>query len=69
MEVVPVETVLTTPPDIVATPVLLLPHVPPPVASESVTDKPIHTVLLPDIASGSGFTVTTAVVLHVVGNV
>ena len=53
---------VTTPVDAptVATVVLLLLHVPPPVASESVVVRPEHTVLVPFITKGSGFTVATA---------
>jgi hypothetical protein len=54
---------------IVATDVLLLIHVPLGVTSVSATVEPKHTPVGPPIAAGSGFTVTTAVAIHVVGNV
>jgi hypothetical protein len=43
-----------------ATAVLLLVHVPPVIASESVMAEPVHTVEEPVIGGGAGFTVTTA---------
>ena len=62
MVVVPAVIPVTTPPETVATEVLLLLHVPPPAASESEVVKPIHAELTPDIvpAEGEAFTVTTA---------
>ena len=61
--VVPWETGVTAPPPdpIVATPVLLLIQVPPPVASERARDEPIHTALPPVIVNGNGFTLTVVV--------
>ena len=44
--------------------VLLLVHVPPPVASLNVVVSPKHTLRSPSIAVGTGFTVTTAVALQ-----
>ena len=41
----------------VATPVLLLVHVPPEVASVNVVVKPTHTFVVPPIAAGFGLTV------------
>jgi hypothetical protein len=53
----------------VAIPVALLLHVPPP-ASLNVVVNPEHTVSVPSIAVGNGFTVTTAVMIQPVdGNV
>jgi hypothetical protein len=49
---------------IVATVVLLLPHVPPAVASLRVIIEPAHTDVGPVIAGGLGLTVTMAVVAH-----
>ena len=45
----------------VAMPVLLLVHVPPPVASLSNVVRLTHTTSIPCIADGSGFTVTVVV--------
>ena len=53
----------------VAIPVEPLLHVPPNVASESEVVAPTHTVGLPRIGVGSASTVTTEVVIQVVGNV
>ena len=44
-----------------ATVVLLLLHVPPVVALASVVTVPSHTVAVPVMAPGNGFTVTTTV--------
>ena len=62
---VPVDPLVTNPvvDPIVATVVLLLVHVPPP-ASVRVAVEPIHIPGLPDMADGSGFTVTTSVAIH-----
>jgi hypothetical protein len=48
---------------------LLLLQVPPPVASVNVVVSPEHTINTPDIGAGSASTVTTAVMIHPVGNV
>jgi hypothetical protein len=71
MVVVPAATPVTTPEValIVATVTLLLLHVPPVVASLSVSVEPAHTPATPDIAEGALFTVTTLVTLHPVLNV
>ena len=53
---------------IVATLVLLLIHVPPPVL-ERVVVEPAQTVVVPAIAVGNGFTVTTVVVIQPVDRV
>jgi len=53
---------------IVAIVVLLLLQVPPP-ASLKVVVSPEHTFRVPRIAVGNGSTVTTAVMIHPVGNV
>ena len=53
---------------IVATLVLLLIHVPPPVL-ERVVVEPAQTVAVPVIADGNGFTVTTVVVIQPVASV
>lgn len=67
MVVVPAATPDTTPElFIVATEVLLLLHVPPVVASLSEVVDPTQTLVVPSIAPGSGFTVTTVVLKHVV---
>ena len=64
MVVVPADTPVTTPvPETVATMVVLLFQVPPP-PSLNVVVKPTHTDIVPDIADGSGFTVTIAEALH-----
>lgn len=57
----PAATPVTTPVDepIVATVTLLLAHVPPVLALLSVVVAPVHTDVVPVIAAGSGFTVTT----------
>lgn len=47
---------------IVATPVFVLVHVPPLVASVNVEVNATQSVLTPDIEAGSGFTVTVSVV-------
>ena len=44
-------------------------HVPPGVGLVSVLQKPIHVAAKPPIGPGNGFTVTTTVVKHPVGNV
>ena len=43
---------------------LLLLHLPPPVASASVVDAPIHSANDPVIVAGDGFTETVAEVMH-----
>ncbi len=48
--------------------VLLLLHVPPVTASVSVVVNPIHTLLVPDIAAGNGFTVNVIDVAHPVAS-
>jgi hypothetical protein len=53
----------------IATVVLLLLHVPKVVTSLNVVVSPEHTCKVPVIFAGNGFTVTTAVIIHVVGNV
>ena len=53
----------------VAIPVALLLHVPPAIASVNCVVSPGHTVNVPVITPGNGLTVTTAVVIQVVGNV
>ena len=63
---VPAETPVTTPPAlIVATPMDVLLHVPNAVASASVVVKPAHTVNVPVIAAGNGFTVTITLLVFV----
>ena len=52
-----------------ATPVLLLLHVPPVVASLRVVDEPRQTLVVPVIVAGNGLTVIAVVVKHPVGNV
>ena len=56
---VPAATPVTMPEEepMVATEVLLLVHVPPLVASVSVVVWPVHTLVVPAIAAGVGFTV------------
>jgi len=53
----------------VASAVLLLLQVPPPVASVSVIEEPTQTAVGPPIAAGKGFTVTIFVRLQPVDNV
>ena len=53
----------------VASPVLLLVHVPPPDVLLSVVVTPTQTVDAPVIAAGNGLTVTGVVMKHPVGNV
>jgi hypothetical protein len=56
---VPLETPVTIPVELtVAIAVLLLLHVPPVVASVSVDVPPTATVVVPEIAAGTGLTVT-----------
>ena len=69
MLVVPAATPVTIPvvEPMVAVPVALLLHVPPVVALVSVIELPAHTPKAVDvliIAVGTGFTVTTPVVVH-----
>jgi hypothetical protein len=63
---VPAPTPVTIPVEapIVATPVLLLLQVTPPVALESVVVLPTHTVAVPVIAAGVVFTVILYIVRH-----
>jgi len=66
---VPPSTPVTTPePFIVATPVLLLVHVPPPASLNAVV-MPTHTLAVPPIGDGSALTDIVAVATHVVGKV
>jgi hypothetical protein len=62
MKATPVVTPVTTPVvgSTVATAALPLFHVPPVVASASDVTEPGHTIVVPDIAGGTGFTVITA---------
>ena len=66
MEVLPAESALTTPVDepMMAIEVLLLLHVPPGVASVSVVVKPMQPLLVPLIAPGNGFTVTSVMAVQ-----
>lgn len=54
---------------IVAIDVLLLVHVPPVDASDSVVILPTHTAIVPVIAAGNGLTVNANVVKQPAGNV
>lgn len=63
--VLPVTTPLEEP--MLATPELLLLHVPPPDVFVSVLVSPRHTDVFPPMVAGNGFTVTVAVILHPVG--
>jgi hypothetical protein len=67
----PALTPVTTPLDepTVASAGLLVLHVPPALASESVVVEPAQTVVTPVIEAGSGLTVTGIVMKQVVGNV
>lgn len=71
MVAVPADMPVTTPvvAPIVATPGLLLLHVEVPEASVRVEVEPTHNVVVPDIADGSGLTVTVAVAIQPVGSV
>ena len=70
MVAVPAPIPVTKPVDpTVATKVLLLPHVPPPVASVRVVVEFTHTFNVPVITAGRLLTVTTACVIQVVGKV
>ncbi len=51
----------------VATPRLLLLHVPPGVGSPKAVVSPTHTLSVPVIGNGNGLTVTVAVIIHPVG--
>jgi hypothetical protein len=53
----------------VASVVLLLDHVPPAVASESVDVWPVHTLAMPEIAAGDGLTRYDVVVTQPVGSI
>ena len=57
------------PEPIVATEVLSLVHAPPADASVKSDVVSAHSVLLPEIATGVGFTVTTVVAVHPVASV
>ena len=48
----------------VATPILLLAHVPPLVVDDSEVVDPAHKEVVPVIAAGRAFTVTGVVLLH-----
>ena len=71
MVVVPPETPVNKPVDglIVATPVEPDVHVPPVVTSVSVVEVSAHNAVVPLMDSGSGFTVTIAVIIQLVGKV
>ena len=66
MVVVPVKTPLTEPviEPTVATVVALLVHRPPDVLFESVVAEPAQTLAMPDMVSGSAFTVATFTFVH-----
>ena len=66
MVAVPAATPLTSPLPLttVATPVLLLAHVPPPVVEDNREVEPAHIVVAPVIVAGSALTVYTAVLAH-----
>jgi len=67
---VPAVTPLTTPPlEIVASPELLLVHVPPLVPSANVILDPVQTLVGPVIATGVVLTVSICVAIQPVGNV
>jgi hypothetical protein len=67
---VPAATEVTTPvPEIKATLASLLLHIPPTLASNNVVVRPVHTVVVPVITAGVGFTVTTCVLVQPVPNV
>ena len=70
MFVVPAAMPVTSPVlrPIVAASVLLLVQSPPAVASDKVVVSPAHTVSVPVITAGNGFTVTTVDVAQVVDN-
>jgi len=66
----PAVTPVTTPPAvIVATAGVPLLHIPSAVASLKVVVDPTHTLVVPVIAAGKGFTVTVVVTAHPVGKV
>ena len=71
MVVVPASTPLTTPEPvpIVATRVLLLVQLPPVAASVKDVVKPTHTLVVPVMADGNGFTVTGVVIIQPVPRV
>lgn len=65
IKAVPPAIPVTSPPELtVATPALLLLHVPPLTALESIIDCPAQMGTAPVMASGAGFTVTFAVVMQ-----
>ena len=67
---VPAAIPVTTPvPPIVATPGVLLLHVPLPGGSFNGVVNPIHRLVAPPIAPGNGLTVTTADIRQLVGKV
>jgi len=61
---VPADTPETTPDASIDAVVAAVLHVPPPVASERLTDAVSHTVVGPVIAEGSGLTVTSVVTVQ-----
>ena len=61
MVAVPFATPVTTPPTTLATPGLLLLHVPPVVLSVKVVVAPTHTESVPNIIAAVRFTVTVVV--------
>ena len=67
----PAETPVTTPVDepTVVSAVLLLLHVPPPVASLKVAELPTQTTPAPVIAAGAGLTVSSVQAIQPVGSV
>jgi len=71
MAVVPASTPVIIPllVPMVATVVLLLVHEPPDVALLSVVVRPTHTLVVPEIAAGRGFTVSTVVAIQPVARV
>ena len=60
----PVRVPVVPPETMVATPVLTLLHVPPLVPSLSIVVEPWHTLAVPVIAAGNGFTVTVTDRVH-----
>jgi hypothetical protein len=68
---VPVDTPLTIPvvSPTVAIAVLPLLQVPPPVPSASVVVAPVHTVVMPVIPAGDGYTVIAIAIVQPVGSV
>jgi hypothetical protein len=67
---VPAATPVTTPVELmVATPVLLLLHVPPGVISDKLVVRPTQTLSVPVIAAGFGLTVMITVAIQPTGDV